>query len=142
MIVYRMHGAGIDALDSTGSYRREGRWHTAGTRVIYTAEHVSLATLETLIHASGGRISGRQLTEILIPNELAIETAEWREISESQRFGDDWARAARTAVLRVPSIAVNKLEWNYIINPLHVEYGQIRKGKDSAFIFDERFFMK
>jgi RES domain-containing protein len=142
MIVYRMHRAGVDALDSTGSYRREGRWHTAGTRVIYTAEHVSLAALETLIHASGGSISDRQLTEILIPGDLAVETAEWREILESQRYGDAWVKAARTAVLRVPSIAANKLQWNYIINPLHVAFGRIKKGQIRAFVFDERFFVK
>jgi RES domain-containing protein len=142
MIVYRMHRSGFDALDSTGSFLGDGRWHTAGTRAIYTAEHVSLAALETLIHASGGLISERQLTEILIPDELAIETAEWREISESQRFGDVWAKSARTAVLRVPSIAVNKLEWNYIINPLHGAFGRIQKGQIRAFVFDERFFMK
>ena len=120
----------------------DGRWHTEGTRVIYTAEHVSLAALETLVHASGGSISERQLTEIQIPDELAIETAEWREISESQRFGDGWARGARSAVLRVPSIAVNKLEWNYIINPLHGAFGRIQRGKIRTFVFDERFFVK
>jgi RES domain-containing protein len=140
MIVYRMHRTGIDALDSAGSFLSEGRWHTAGTRVIYTAQHVSLAALETLIHASGGRISGRQLTEIMIPGELAIETAEWREKPESQRFGDSWAKAKKTAVLRVPSIAVNKLEWNYIINPLHGDFGRIQKGRIRGFVFDERFF--
>jgi RES domain-containing protein len=140
MIVYRMHRAGFDALDSAGSFLGDGRWHTAGTRVIYGAEHVSLAALETLIHASGGRISNRQLTEIRIPDNVAIESAEWREIPESQRFGDAWAKASRTAVLRVPSIAVNKLEWNYILNPMHGDFGRIQKGQIRAFVFDERFF--
>jgi RES domain-containing protein len=140
MIVYRMHRVGFDALDSTGSFLGDGRWHTAGTRVIYTGEHVSLAALETLVHASGGRISDRQLTEILIPGDFVVETAEWREIPESQRFGDAWAKAARTAVLRVPSIAVNKLEWNYVINPSHGAFGRIQKGQIRAFVFDERFF--
>jgi RES domain-containing protein len=142
MIVYRMHRSGNDALDSTGSFRNEGRWHTAGTRAIYTAEHVSLAALETLIHASGGGISERQLTEILIPDDLAIETAEWREKPESQKFGDGWAKARRTAILRVPSIAVNKLEWNYIINPTHGVFGRIQKGQVREFVFDERFFAR
>ena len=142
MIIYRMHRTGFDALDSTGSFLGDGRWHTAGTRVIYGAEHVSLAALETLIHASEGRISERQLTEILIPDDLAIESTAWREIPESRRFGDGWARAAKTAVLRVPSIVVNKLEWNYIINPLHGDFGRIERGQSRAFVFDERFFMR
>lgn len=142
MIVYRMHRAGFDALDSTGSFIGDGRWHTAGTRVIYAAEHVSLAALETLIHASEGRISERQLTEILIPDDLATETSEWREAPESQRFGDAWAKAGRTAVLRVPSIVVNKLEWNFVINPLHGDFGRIQRGRVRAFVFDERFFKR
>jgi RES domain-containing protein len=140
MIVYRMHRAGFDALDSTGSFLGDGRWHTAGTRMIYAAEHVSLAALETLIHASEGRITNRQLTEILIPDDLPIESAEWREIRESQRFGDAWAKASRSAVLQVPSIAVNRLESNYIINPLHAAFGRIQKGQMMAFVFNERFF--
>jgi RES domain-containing protein len=140
MIVYRMHRAGFDALDSTGSFLGDGRWHTAGTRVIYGAEHVSLAALETLIHASDGRITERQLTEILIPDELAIETAEWCEVPDSQRYGDSWAKAGRTPVLRVPSIVVNKMESNYVINPLHRAFGRITKGETRPFVFDERFF--
>jgi RES domain-containing protein len=140
MIIYRMHRAKFDALDSTGSVLGDGRWHTAGTRVIYGAEHVSLAALETLIHASEGRISDRQLSEIVIPDDVGVERAGWLEMPESQRFGDAWAKAARSAVLQVPSIVVNKLEWNYIINPLHREYGRIHKGRQRVFSFDERLF--
>jgi RES domain-containing protein len=141
MIVYRMHRAGLDALDSTGSFLRAGRWHSAGTRVIYAAEHVSLAALETLIHASNGRISQRQLTEILIPDDVAVETTEWREMPDSQRFGDAWVKAARTPVLRVPSIVVNQLESNFVVNPKHEVFGRVRRGTSRAFVFDERFFV-
>lgn len=141
-IVYRMHRAGFDALDSTGSYLGDGRWHMAGTRVIYTAEHASLAALETLVHASGGMMPDRELTEISIPDDLAIEIADWREMPESQNYGDAWAKGGKTAVLRVPSIVVNQLEWNFLINPLHQDFERIKKVRTRPFVFDERFFTK
>ena len=54
-------------------------------------------------------------------------------------FGDDWFREQRTAVLSVPSIAVNKLELNYVLNPYHPDFGQITQEDTQDFVFDPRF---
>jgi RES domain-containing protein len=59
----------------------------------------------------------------------------------SQAFGDDWFREQRTAVLSVPSIAVNKLERNYVLNPYHPGFRQITQEEPEDFVFDPRFFL-
>lgn len=107
---------------------------------MYTAEHASLAALETLIHAGGGHIPRRAITRIRIPDDLRIEAASWMEMPESQRFGDRWVAEGRTAVLRVPSIAVNRMESNFVLNPRHADFSRIEHENPEEFVFDPRFF--
>jgi RES domain-containing protein len=135
-----MHGVSHDVFDSTGALLQPGRWHPAGTRVVYTAEHASLAVLETLIHGGGRKIPPRALTRIEIPDDLAIESANWLEMPDSQVFGERWVREERSAVLRVPSIVVNRLESNYIFNPAHPGFGRITHAAAENFVFSPRFF--
>src|SRR5271170_6957176 len=99
MVVYRMHGVSYDVFDTTGSFRQPGRWHLAGAHVIYAAQHVSLAVLETLVHAGGRKMPPRVITRIHIPDDVQIESAPWMPTPDSQAFGDSWMSEARTAVL-------------------------------------------
>jgi len=140
MIVFRMHGVSHDVFDSTGSFLQPGRWHPRGTHVIYAAEHASLAVLETLIHAGGRKIPPRSMTRIEIPDNLSIESASWMEMPASQQFGEQWVKEARSAVLRVPSIAVNKMESNFVLNPRHSDFARIKHAAAEPFVFDTRFF--
>jgi RES domain-containing protein len=140
MIVFRMHGPAYGVFDTMGAFLKPGRWHSAGTRVVYAAEHVSLAVLETLIHAGGRKIPARAITQIEIPEGLTIESAAWTEMPDSQRFGDVWVGEKRSAVLRVPSIVVNRMESNFIFNPAHPEFPSVRHDAPQEFAFDPRFF--
>ena len=140
MIVYRMHRVGSNVFDTTGASLFSGRWHLAGVRVVYAAEHASLAALEMLIHSSQKAIPNKAITEIHIPEDISVEPSEWMETSQSQIFGSDWIRAGRTAVLRVPSKAVNLMESNFLINPEHSDFAHVRPGRTREFAFDVRFF--
>ena len=115
MRIFRMHGADHPVFDTTGTFLQPGRWHSAETRLVYAAEHVSLAVLETLIHTGGRRLPPRTLTTITLPDTLLIEEASWLDAPASKNFGDTWAIELRSALLRVPSIAVNRAELNYIL---------------------------
>ena len=108
--------------------------------MLYAAEHASLAVLETLIHAGGRKLPPRSLTRINIPEDVVIESAEWMESPASQAFGEAWVREARSAVLRVPSIAVNRIESNFVFNPAHSEFGRVTHEAAEAFVFSPRFF--
>ena len=141
MVVFRMHGISHDAFDTQGAFLQPGRWHSAGTRVVYTAEYASLAVLETLIHAGGKKLPPRAISRIQIPDDLPIESCAWIDVPRSQVFGDAWVKEARTAVLRVPSIAVNKMESNLVLNPAHPDFARIRHDPQEVFVFNPRFFL-
>jgi len=122
MICFRMHSPTRSVFDTTGSLYFEGRWHSLGTKVLYAAENISLTALETLIHGGGKKIPPRRVTRILIPDSIIPEQTEWMELPASRTYGDMWVREQRSLLLRVPSIAVDKLESNYIINPAHAAF--------------------
>ncbi len=140
--LFRIHGAAYDAFDTTGTFLFDGRWHTRGTRVIYAAAHASLAALEVLIHAEGKKFPPKVLTSIHLPQHIAIEETGLLTFAESQKFGNAWIEQKRTAVLRVPSIAVNGLESNYLLNPAHPQFSRIARQATVPFPFDERFFSR
>jgi len=140
MFVFRMHRPSVGPFDTTGAFLVPGRWHSAGSRVIYTAEHASLAALETLVHAGGRKIPPRAVSRILIPDDLPSESADWMDFPDSQRYGDMWANALRSAVLRVPSVVVNRMESNFLLNPAHPDFTRIQADSSGEFEFDTRFF--
>lgn len=83
-----------------------------------------------------------------IPVRIPLELIEipthapdsWRKTPyppETQSFGAEWARARRSAVLRVPS-AVVPGEFNYLLNPAHPGFARIKTGKPEPFHFDAR----
>ena len=134
-----MHGAAAAVFDTGGAVFREGRWHLRGTRIVYAAQHVSLAALETLVHANSQVLPPKSITKIDVPESVAIETAAWMDMPASQTFGSRWAEEARTAVLAVPSIVVQGMELNYVLNPAHPDFVKITHGPARPFEFDARF---
>jgi RES domain-containing protein len=76
-----------------------------------------------------------RITVVTIPDYLPIETVGLENLIEGWPEGDSeattaeygtlWAGSLRTAVLRVPSAAI-RAEHNYILNPLHPNFREIR----------------
>ena len=56
---------------------------------------------------------------------------------ELAQLGDAWANAAQSAVLAVPS-AIIENEMNFLLNPAHPDFSQIRIGDPQDFEFDQR----
>jgi RES domain-containing protein len=108
--------------------------------VNYAAEHVSLAVLETLIHSGRRGMPERAITQIDIPDDISMEQAPWMEMPDSQQYGSAWLKEMRTAVLRVPSIAVHRMESNFVLNPRHAEFIRVQHLKPERFAFDRRLF--
>jgi RES domain-containing protein len=136
-----------DAFDGEGARKFGGRWTSPGTRVVYTASSQSLAALEMLVHLHSSQLLDAysvipvtfadRLIEVI---ELAGLPGEWRHApvpAAVQAIGDDWVRAGRSAVLKLPS-AVVPAEWNYLLNPAHADFGEISVGAAAAFEFDSR----
>jgi RES domain-containing protein len=50
MKIYRMHRAVRAAANYSGAMQAGGRWNPIGTPMLYTAQHLSLACVEILVH--------------------------------------------------------------------------------------------
>jgi RES domain-containing protein len=136
------------AFDGEGAFRAGGRWNSIGTRVVYTAESLSLAVLEMLVHFQDQSVlSTYSFIEVKIDESLILSVFEiaklpkrWNQYPSSyeiQTIGDEWAKNNLSAVLKVPS-AIIQSESNYLINPKHKDFTQISTGIPRDFIFDER----
>jgi RES domain-containing protein len=150
--VYRLLRKPFSAtpFDGEGSFRYGGRWSRPGTRVVYTAEHLSLAMIEYLVHVDADRPPiDMVVAKAEVPEEVSrirIETrdlpAGWRSYPADEALaaiGDAFAREMRAAVLIVPS-ALAVTEHNWILNPVHPEFRNIRRHAVEPFDHDTRLW--
>ena len=135
------------AFDGAGARKYGGRWNSPGSAVVYTAESQSLAVLELLVHLEGPQLLERY---VLIPVEIdeslvaKIEIKElpknWQSYPAPKRLsaiGDEWLRAASSAVLETPS-ALLPAESNFLLNPNHSDFPKLAIGDPVPFQFDPR----
>jgi RES domain-containing protein len=137
-------------LDGEGAYRFGGRWSSAGTRLAYTAEHLSLAMIEYFIHVDAEE-APRDLVvaTVEVPGEVSRAVLAEKQLPRGWRrnppppelagVGDRFVRDGKAAVLIVPS-ALAPAESNWLINPQHPEFAGIRVAAVEPFEYDSRFF--
>lgn len=149
--VFRLGAAQFteDHWKGEGGLHVDGRWHVPGRRIIYTAQSLSLAQLEVLVHiADRKQLPKLVLAPAMIPGDLTLQTidpsdlpTDWRRFSPysegTQRLGMQWLSTQRSAVLKVPS-AISEAEWNYLFNPLHPDFKRLKLGKPKLFVMDPR----
>ena len=134
------------AFSGDGSMLCAGRWHSEGTRVVYTAESIALATLEILVNMR--KLNVPEYCAIPCSfQEALVEEIDVRRLPENwadpvaplslRAFGDEWARKGVSAALRVPS-AVTLVEFNYLLNPEHRDFSSIELGEPRPFRLDYR----
>jgi RES domain-containing protein len=143
-IVREKHAA--SAFDGEGAWLYGGRWNSAGTRVIYTSGTQALAALEALVHLNPP-VTFKSIAIPINFDDALVETvkaadlpAEWTgepPPPSTQAIGDQWVKAARSAVIELPS-AIIPTEPNYLLNPAHPEFKKIKIGKPVPFAFDPR----
>ena len=102
------------AFDGKGAFLYGGRWSSPGTRVVYTAGSLSLATLEILVNLQDrDMLDEYELIAADIEFDMIKKVGEihrlppdWRMSPspvEIQRIGDNWVRSKLSAALEVPS---------------------------------------
>jgi RES domain-containing protein len=137
-------------LDGEGPFRFGGRWSSPGTRIAYTAEHLSLAMIEYFVHIDANDppkdlvVVAADIPEsvsrtVMRPNELP---ANWRAVPAPPALaaiGDSFAAQRKSALLVLPS-ALAPSESNWLINPLHREFAKIKVRPPGPFEYDARFF--
>ncbi len=135
-------------FDGYGSALYPGRWNTEACRIIYCSQNYSTALLEKLVHANTGKIpKEQQWIEISIPAGTSYEVVTphslrgWDSPSKktSKRFGKQWVKEQRSAILIVPSI-VARVDNNILINEAHSEFSKIATGLNQPVIWDSCLF--
>ena len=137
-------------LDGEGAYLFGGRWSSPGTRLAYTAEHLSLAMVEYFVHIEADNPPNDLVVVAAdIPESVARKVltkrdlpADWRQLpapATLAAIGDSFASERKTAVLVVPS-ALAPSESNWLINPLHPQFAAIQLRPPEPFQYDARFF--
>jgi RES domain-containing protein len=136
-----------DAFNGEGAYRTKGRWHSAGTRIVYTAQNASLATLELVARTRRPQLLPEYTLISCHFHEALVEEvdqsrlpADWYDSPpppELQQIGTAWARARSSAILAVPS-AIVPSELNYLLNPEHPDFRSVEIGLPRPFRLDFR----
>lgn len=135
------------AFDGRGAAENPGRWNSAGVAIAYAAESRSLASVEVLVHAEDTSLLDaiRWLAVPVAIEERLVHVPkrfpdDWRAVpapASTRAFGDEWARSGTSVVIRVPSV-VTPGEFNYLINPRHVDFKRLKIGSPESFSFDLR----
>lgn len=126
-----------------------GRFNHEGTPAVYTAGSLSLAILEMLVQTNDRSLfEGCVFFQAEIPSQLIFEPGKdqlpegWNRVPYgriSRDFGEKWITSARRPVLKVPSVVV-PVEHNFVLNPAHPDFGQIRIIESKEEVPDRRLW--
>jgi RES domain-containing protein len=153
MIVYRLSKqAYINDLSGRGAELNGGRWNSKGTAVVYTSSSRALAVLEVAVHTPLGFMpSDYFMVTIELPDSSAIFKPgidqlpeKWNSnplIKATQQIGDSFVKANMYLALQVPSATVAG-DFNYLLNPLHIDFKSVKIIAADLFEFDSRLFKK
>ena len=147
MRFYRIADSRHAPESGEGARLHGGRWNSPGRAVIYACETMTGAMLEKLVHTNGRMPRHMVCVTYEGPDSLktaSVDAADlpgWdaADMIASRKAGDAWLAAAKTPVLRVPSVVFD-VERNVLINPAHPEFSRIKVAGTEPVRWDERLF--
>lgn len=140
------------AFSGTGAEKTGGRWNFKGFPMVYASENLSLAALEVFVHVPPGLIPDDMISiSAVLPDSVSLLrldasnlVATWREYPapiELQQLGTEWLIEKKSLLMIAPS-AINPMENNLLLNPMHPEIKRLRIATQQPFQFDPRMFGK
>jgi RES domain-containing protein len=137
-----------ERLSGEGARLYGGRWSYPGIVVVYTASTLSLAVLELLVHLDYELAPSDMVRiRIEVPSSVSIERVRieslpknWRAYPSPeslQKIGSSWAAEKRSLLLEIPSAVIPE-ENNYLVNPVHPEFKELKVERPQRFKFDSR----
>ncbi|HAO46695.1 MAG TPA: RES superfamily protein [Chitinophagaceae bacterium] len=149
MIVYRItHSRYKDDISGNGAKIKGARWNMAGSSMLYTAENISLSTLELLVHIGFNDIRHfYHLLAISLPDDAPVKEIHADKLKKNWQEDEDYTSFMGTAflkdnsnlILKVPSAVIPE-EHNYLVNPGHPDFKKVKIKKSRQYIFDERLY--
>lgn len=126
----------------------QGRWNSAGNKVLYAAESIPLAFLENMVRRQGvGFNNDFQIMFISVPDPVSVQQVNvydldpvWRnpnDYSACLPIGDKWYQDRKSIALKVPS-AVMPEAFNYVINTMHADYKNVELVGSTNLVPDPR----
>jgi RES domain-containing protein len=149
-------------LSGEGAYLYGGRWNSKGTRLLYTAESSALAMLEALAHITMVHQKRAYCKVVLdcsglVPHQPGgadsdfFKSVSVNELPQHWRnnpgpdalkqFGDDFIKEGKCLGLKVPSV-LDPDSCNYLINPNHALFAELKIHSISPVSFDQRFLKR
>jgi RES domain-containing protein len=140
-----------NAFSGDGGLKTPARWRHAGHRIVYTAQSLSLAALETWVHvAPDFPLPDHVQISAEIPAGLAVLNINepelplgWRIAEPASQvlrdIGTNWLASLTSPVARVPATTTPG-EYNYLLNPVHPDFHKIHSGRPEPFNFDPRMW--
>ena len=136
------------AFSGDGARQYGGRWNPVGFAAVYTAESLSLAVLEILVHLEDEALLFQRFVKIPVTFDPALVHSlpnkslpdDWDNLlipESTQNIGKEWIQGGKYAILKVPSTII-KEECNYLINPLHPDVKHLKIDPPQPFDFDHR----
>ncbi|MEK7468419.1 MAG: RES family NAD+ phosphorylase [Planctomycetota bacterium] len=137
-----------EAFTGEGAKRYPGRWNQRGQRVVYLAESVGLAVLETWVHVEPAQVLLHfALIRVEIPDSLRIRELDKRVLprnwnrnppsASTRALGGRWLEQERTPLLRVPSVVAPHAT-NLLFNPMHPQAVRVKTFPPERFRLDLR----
>ena len=151
MVVHRLakRRCAHDPLGGAGGLLVGGRWHHKGSRIVYCAQTLSLASLEFFVHFE---VLHKAIELVAIGIELPDAIVEdlpaaslppnWGETppaAATADVGSKWLKSCRSAALRVPSV-LTRGEYNVLINPAHADFRLVRVVSSNHYKYDTRMW--
>ncbi len=137
-------------ISGKGAAIKGARWNSIGVEMIYTAANRSLAMAEVAVHLTLGTLGDDYLMlSIYIPDDISMQKLivadlpiNWSDFPHpisTQKIGDQFIAENKCCVLQIPSV-VTKGDFNFLINPYHSEFANIKIIDQEKFPFDNRIF--
>ncbi len=151
MVVFRLSKKkyASDPLGGAGGLEVGGRWHRKGTRIVYCAQSLSLASLEYFVHFEPlARAIALVAIEVEVPDALVEDLpvaslpSNWDVTppdSATADLGTTWVNSGRSVALRVPSVLTHG-EFNLLINPAHLGLKRVRVKSTRGYSYDRRMW--
>lgn len=139
-------------LSGKGAELTGGRWNSKGLAMLYTSQSRALCTTEIAVHSPLGNIpTDYWINSIEFPDSAGIFDVELTSLSRdwktfphphsTQAIGDLFIREGKYLVMKAPS-AVVQGDFNFLLNPIHTLFSQVRIIESEPFEFDERLFKR
>jgi RES domain-containing protein len=146
MILYRISNQIYSKdISGKGAALFGGRWNSKGNYALYLSSHISLAVLEILVNYNYEQLMHNtfDIVTIEIKNDKSIESiknleSNWRYLPKyTKEIGDHFLMDKSKLMLKIPS-AIIETEYNYLLNPEHIEFKKIKLINISPLKLDNR----